>query len=229
MLPELLAWFTGKEQNRRKFPRKRKPYRATYATEAGAAPRPAIGLDISGGGLCMLTQESVMRDEFDIRATLDNKSVRMRVPGRLARQGHASGQDRVPLRYAVHGNSGRRLGHGHPLYDRQTGRRSNKAQDELVTVRMTADDTARLIPKALQDRLLKMLVERRRLAPARSEDHAARAILLLGSGSPQRKVDASLNHPVEARRQAMPTRCTRPRFVFDDNGENVLILNYVRS
>ena len=45
MLPELLAWFTGKEQNRRKFPRKRKPFRATYSLD-GHTSRAAIGLDI---------------------------------------------------------------------------------------------------------------------------------------------------------------------------------------
>jgi hypothetical protein len=67
MLPELLAWFTGKEQNRRKFPRKRKPYRAAYSLD-GTSVRTAIGLDISGGGLCILTQEPIPRDEFEVRA-----------------------------------------------------------------------------------------------------------------------------------------------------------------
>lgn len=78
MLPELLAWFTGKEPNRRKFPRKRKPYRATFSVDGGTTQKPAIGLDISGGGLCVLTQEPVGRDEFEVRATLDARTVRVR-------------------------------------------------------------------------------------------------------------------------------------------------------
>ncbi|MBV8244525.1 MAG: PilZ domain-containing protein [Candidatus Eremiobacteraeota bacterium] len=63
-LPELLAWFTGKDVNRRKYPRKRKPYRATFSVD-GQTQKPAIGLDISGGGLCVLTQEPVGKDEFE--------------------------------------------------------------------------------------------------------------------------------------------------------------------
>src|SRR3982074_892962 len=77
MLPELLAWFTGKEQNRRKFPRKRKPYRAAYSID-GKSTRAAIGLDISGGGLCILTQEPVGRDEFEVRIVLDERNLRVR-------------------------------------------------------------------------------------------------------------------------------------------------------
>jgi hypothetical protein len=41
----------------------------------------------------------------------------------------------------------------------------NKMQKELELVRMQADDVARLIPERLQQRLLSMLVQARRLAP----------------------------------------------------------------
>src|SRR6202165_3946380 len=77
MLPELLAWFTGKEQNRRKFPRKRKPFHAAYSIE-GKPARAAIGLDISGGGVCILTQEPVPQDEFEVRLTIEERDVRVR-------------------------------------------------------------------------------------------------------------------------------------------------------
>ncbi len=224
MLPELLAWFTGKEQNRRKFPRKRKPYRATYATEAGAAPRPAIGLDISGGGLCVLTQESVMRDEFDIRATLDNKSVRMRC--RVVWQDKVTHQGKTVFRYGMRFT-------GIPADDWDTVIRyttdkpvaeSNKAQDELVTVRMTADDTARLIPKALQDRLLKMLVERRRLAPL--DPKITPLVQYFYSGLVRHNGKLMHRLTIQSKLVGSDTdEMFETRFVFDDNGEQVFILN----
>ena len=42
---------------------------------------------------------------------------------------------------------------------------SNAAQEQLRLVRLQPDDVARLIPLRLQNRLLAMLVERKRLAP----------------------------------------------------------------
>ncbi|MGH8163791.1 MAG: hypothetical protein ACREP1_05590, partial [Rhodanobacteraceae bacterium] len=65
MLSDLLAWFSGKDANRRKYVRKRKPYRATFSVDGGVTQKPAIGLDMSGGGLCVLTQEAAGKDEFE--------------------------------------------------------------------------------------------------------------------------------------------------------------------
>ena len=77
MLPELLAWFTGKDVNKRKYPRKRRPYRAPTAW-TGRPRKPAIGLDLSGGGCCILTQENVAAKEFELRAQDRGAQVRLR-------------------------------------------------------------------------------------------------------------------------------------------------------
>src|SRR6202011_6194828 len=164
MPPELLAWFTGKEQNRRKFPRKRKPYRAAYSLD-GKSTRPAIGLDISGGGVCILTPEPVARDEFEVRAQIEDRPVRVRA--KTVWHDNVQHQGRKVWRYGMRFT-------GIPADDwdaivRYTTDKpvaeSNKAQEELTTVSMTPDDTASLLPKELQTRLLQMLVDRRRLAP----------------------------------------------------------------
>ena len=162
MLPELLAWFTGKEQNRRKFPRKRKPYRAAYSLD-GKSTRAAIGLDISGGGLCILTQEPVPRDEFEVRVELDERSVRMRA--KIVWHDNVQHQGRKVWRYGM-----RFVGIAADDWDaimRYTTDRpvaeTNKAQEELSAVRMTPDDAARLLPRELQTRLL---ADARRTAPA---------------------------------------------------------------
>jgi len=223
MLPELLAWFTGKEQNRRKFPRKRKPYRAAYTLD-GKSMRAAIGLDISGGGLCILTQEPVRRDEFDVRVELDDRSVRMRV--KVVWHDNVQHQGKKVWRYGMRFT-------GIPAddwdaiirytTDRPVGE-TNKAQDELTTVRMTPDDTARLLPQELQNRLLAMLVERRRLAPL--DERVTPLVQYFYSGV-VRHNEKLMHRLVIQSKVVGPERdeLFETRFVFDETGKNVQILN----
>jgi hypothetical protein len=223
MLPELLAWFTGKEQNRRKFPRKRKPYRAAYSVD-GKSTRPAIGLDISGGGLCILTQEQVGREEFEVRAEIEQRPVRVRA--RTVWQDNVQHQGRKVWRYGMRFT-------GIPADDwdaivRYTTDKpvaeSNKAQEELTTVRMTPDDTARLLPKELQTRLLQMLVDRRRLAPL---DVRVTPLVQYFYSGIVRHNEKLVHRLVIQSKVVGPERdeLFETRFVFDENGQNVSILN----
>ena len=223
MLPELLAWFTGKEQNRRKFPRKRKPYRAAYCVD-GKTQRPAIGLDISGGGLCVLTQEPAGVDEFEVRAQIDERQVRMRA--KAVWQDNVQHQGRKVWRYGMRFT-------GIPADDwdaiiRYTTDKpvadANKAAEELTTIRMTPDDTARLLPKELQTRLLQMLVERRRLAPL--DDRVTPLVQYFYSGIVRH--NDKLMHRLVIQSKvvgAEKDEMFETRFVFDESGANVAILN----
>jgi hypothetical protein len=222
MLPDLLAWFTGKEQNRRKFPRKRKPFRATYSLD-GQTARAAIGLDISGGGVCILTQEAVPREEFQVQLTLNERHVHIRV--KTVWQDSVQHQGRKVWRYGLRFT-------GIPADDwdaiiRYTTDRpvaeSNKAQEELATVRMTPDDTARLLPGELQTRLLQMLVERRRLAPL---DDKTPLVQYFYSGI-VRHNDKLVHRLVIQSKLVGPENdeLFETRFVFDESGKNVQILN----
>jgi PilZ domain len=223
MLPELLAWFTGKEQNRRKFPRKRKPYRAAYSVD-GKSTRAAIGLDLSGGGLCILTQEPVGRDEFEVRIQLDERSLKVRA--RTVWHDNVQHQGRKVWRYGMRFT-------GIPADDwdaimRYTTDRpvaeSNKAQEELTAVRMSPDDTARLLPRELQTRLLTMLVERRRLAPL--AERVTPLVQYFYSGI-VRHNDKLMHRLVIQSKVVGPERdeLFETRFVFDEAGKNVQILN----
>jgi hypothetical protein len=223
MLPELLAWFTGKEQNRRKFPRKRKPYRAAYSLD-GKATRAAIGLDVSGGGLCILTQEPVGREEFEVRAELDGHSVRMRA--KIVWHDNVQHQGKKVWRYGM-----RFVGIAADDWDaimRYTTDRpvteTNKAQQELSAVRMTPDDTARLLPRDLQTRLLQMLVERRRLAPL--AERVTPLVQYFYSGVVRH--DDRLMHRLVIQSKVVGRESDElfeTRFVFDESGKNVQILN----
>lgn len=221
-LPELLAWFTGKDANRRKFPRKKKGYRATYTLD-GQTQRPAIGLDISGGGMCFLTQEEVAREEFEVRATLDQRAVRMRV--KVVWHDSVTHQGKAVTRYGVRysgipaddWDAVMRYSTGKPVAD------ANKAQEDLVAVKMNADDAARLIPLALQKRMFDMLVQRHRLAPI---DDKPPLVQFFYSGLVRYE-----NKPMH--RLTIQSKVVRDdgtdmyetRFLFDENGENVLMMN----
>jgi hypothetical protein len=223
MLPELLAWFTGKEQNRRKFPRKRKPYRAAYSLD-GKSARAAIGLDISGGGLCILTQEPVRREEFEVRIELDTRSVRVRA--KIVWHDNVQHQGRKVWRYGM-----RFVGIPADDWDaimRYTTDRpvaeTNKAQEELSAVRMTPDDTARLLPRELQTRLLQLLVERGRLAPL--TDRVTPLVQYFYSGVVRH--DDRLVHRLVIQSKVVGAErdeLFETRFVFDESGKNVQILN----
>lgn len=224
MLDELLGWFTGKEPNRRKYPRKRRPYRATVSLDAGVSQKPAIGLDISGGGLCLLTQEPTGKDEFEVRATIETRVVRMRA--RAVWQDTVSHQGKSVWRYGL-----RFTGISADDWDavvRYTTDKpiaeTNKAQEELVSVRMTPDDANRLLPIQLQHRLLVMLVERRRLAPL--QDNVTPLVQYFYSGVV--RYNNVLVHRLTIQSKVVGpegNEMFETRFVFDDAGNNIQILN----
>jgi hypothetical protein len=74
---------TQEELNRRTYPRRRTTFPATYIGEANTQ-KPAFGLDISGGGLCLLTQEQLppsLMKHLSLLAVVGEKKVRFECSG----------------------------------------------------------------------------------------------------------------------------------------------------
>jgi hypothetical protein len=219
MLPELLAWFTGKDVNKRKYPRKRRPYVATYTVD-GKTQRPAIGLDLSGGGCCILTQENVASNELELRAKIEERTVRLRA--KHVWQDNVTHQGRRVWRYGLQFT-------GIPADDwdaiiRYTTDKpvseTNRVIDDLTRVRLTPDDTARLLPSALQNRLLAMLVQRRRLAPL---DDRTPLVQYFYSGVVRH--EGKPMHRLTIQSKVVSTdgsaEMFETQFVFDDAGKNI--------
>ncbi len=224
MLGDLLAWFTGKEANRRRYPRKRKGYKAQVSADGGTTRKAAIGLDISGGGLCLITQEPVGRDEFEVYASIESRLIRMRAVA--VWKDTVTHQGKSVWRYGM-----RFTGIAADDWDaiiRYTTDKPvdevNKAQEELVTVRLTPDETSRMIPVALQKRLLQMLVERRRLAPL--QENVTPLVQYFYSGL-ARQGDKLLHRLTIQSKVVGPegSELFETRFTFDDKGETVSMLN----
>ena len=160
---ELLTWFAGKPENRRRYPRRNGGFRVWVASDAGWTG--ASGVDISASGMGLITPSKFSKDEVNLRIVIEEKAILARakqvwcIPGTL--------QGKPVYRYGV-----QYTGIGADDWDAlvrfcnsEAVNVENKAQKELEMVRMQADDVARLIPTRLQERLLNMLVQARKLAP----------------------------------------------------------------
>jgi hypothetical protein len=160
---ELLTWFAGKPENRRRYPRRTGGFRVWVAAESGWSA--ASGVDISASGMGLIAQAKFAHDEVNLRIQIENKAIMVRakqvwcIPGTL--------QGRPVFRYGMQyvGISADDWDALVRFCNSEPVTVTNKAQKELEMIRLQPDDVARLIPTRLQERLLTMLVQARRLAP----------------------------------------------------------------
>ncbi len=78
MLAELVGWYAGREENRRRYPRVKRDYDAQWSLDAGHSWRPLNGVDVSGGGMCANSEREIPNVIVDIAMTLRGKNVRLK-------------------------------------------------------------------------------------------------------------------------------------------------------
>ncbi len=78
MLAELVGWYAGREENRRRYPRLKRDYEAQWSLDAGHSWRPLKGVDVSGGGMCANSEREIPNVIVDIAMTLQGKNVRLK-------------------------------------------------------------------------------------------------------------------------------------------------------
>jgi PilZ domain len=156
---------TGREHNRRQFPRKKKPYRGAFTVDGWRTQEALIGLDISAGGMCFLLQRDLNVTEIEVRAMLENHPVVARVTRVWGDK--VQHQSKIIFRWGARFSaiSADDWDTVVRWVNDQAVEQTNQAQADLKRVRMSPDDTARLLPQVLQTKLLKILVSRQRLAP----------------------------------------------------------------
>jgi hypothetical protein len=223
MIAGLLGWFAGKEVNKRTYPRRRKPYRVSVVLNG--KPHKAIGIDISAGGVGILTEKPIGRDEFDLHLRVDHVDIDVRVKvvrerpmlhhgGRAFNYGlqfsgiSADDWDAI-VRYTT---------------DRPVAEPENQVVFDLEVVRMMPDDTARLLPQVLQNKLLAMLVRRGRLAPL---DEKVTPLVQYFYGGVVR-YEGKLMHRLTIQSKIIDadgvSQLHETHFLFDDGGQNIGIL-----
>ncbi|MBV8423890.1 MAG: PilZ domain-containing protein [Candidatus Eremiobacteraeota bacterium] len=151
----------------RAHPRVKRPFKVEYSLDRGETMVPALAVDISMGGLGILTNSEISLNEFLVQLTLDNETITAlvskagSVPGKL-RGGEAwrTGGKFIGIT-ADHWDAVARFVTDRPKAD-------DKLKLDLVALQARPDDAARLLPKAALQRLLTELVKMKRLAPLHS-------------------------------------------------------------
>ncbi|MBV8599977.1 MAG: PilZ domain-containing protein [Candidatus Eremiobacteraeota bacterium] len=219
-----MGWFGGRSDNRRQHQRTKKAYKAAYTTD-GETWRPAIGVDLSDEGMCILTQEEVPEKQFNVRATLDTRIVSMRCAPIWHNEVNHGGK---PVQMYGLKFVGIAADDWDAVVRFTSGDQvevENKAQQELAAAKqIKQDDVARLIPMAFQKRLFQELVKRGRLAPF---DEKATPLVQFEYGglAPWRgrnmhrlTIHSKINDGKKEERFST-------RFMFDELGKDVIVLN----
>lgn len=223
MLSDLLTWFSGRAENRRRYPRRAGGFRAWFAAATGWVA--LIPVDLSASGIGVVSPAKFEKDEINLRVQIEERAVMLRakhvwcLPGTL--------QGKPVWRYGM-----QFTGIGADDWDalvrfcnNESVNVENKAQKELELVRMQADDVARLLPQRLQERLLNMLVQMHRLAPLEKDKIPLVQYFYGGTVKRANKalhrlsIHSRLNDPATGEQMEYDTR-----FLFDDSGGNVEVV-----
>lgn len=218
MINDLIGFFTGAPQNRRKYPRRPGPLRAW--TAAGNTWANVVCTDISGSGIGVVSPATI-GTEANFRVMLEEKPVLIRAKRVWEQPGTLQGKAAWRYGFTFTGISADDWDTVVRFCNNDQVTLENKAQKELELVRLKADDVARLIPKKLQDQLLSILVERRRLAPI---DDKTPLVQYLYGGVVKRGNGAMHRLVIHSRvRDRVTGEITDydTKFYFDDSGGNV--------
>jgi hypothetical protein len=220
MLNDLITFFTGSPQNRRKYARRAGPFPAWVAV--GSQWASCTCLDISGSGLGIIAT-TALGGEVNLRVQLEGRNIVVRAKRVWQQPGQAQGKPAWRYGLTFTGISAddwdavvRFCSGG------EAAEIENKAQKELELVKLKADDVARLIPKKLQDTLLAMLVQKGRLAPITDEktplvQYSYGGVLKRGGKALHRlSIHSRVRDATTSEVKAFDTR-----FLFDDQGTNV--------
>jgi len=220
VLNDLITFFTGSPQNRRKYARRQGPFKAWMAQGTNWAS--IVCMDISGSGLGVVSPGEA-GPEANFRVMLESRAVLIRAKRIWQSQGTLHGKPAWRYGYTFTGISADDWDAVVRFCNNDTVVVENKAQKELELVRMKADDVDRLLPKRLQDQLLHMLVERRKLAPLDDKTPLVQfmyggVIKSAGVALHRLVIHSRVRDAATGEIQSFDTK-----FVFDDQGNNVSI------
>lgn len=183
--------FFGSDRNKKRghieraHPRVKKPFKVQYSLDRGTTMLPALAVDISVGGLGILTNDEVKHDEFMVQLTLDDHTVTALVQKAAAVPGKLRGGTawRVGGKFigitSDHWDALSRFVQNQPV------KATDRLALDLTELQARPDDAARLLPKSALERLLSELVKMKRLAPLNSSVEPLVKLRYLGKSKRQ--------------------------------------------
>jgi c-di-GMP-binding flagellar brake protein YcgR len=139
VLSELMGWFSGRSSNRREHPRTKRAFKAAYTLD-GTTWEPAIGVDLSDEGMSVLTQKPLGDKPINVRATLDTRIVNMRCVVIWRNKVNHNGKQVECYGLKFVGIASDDWDAVVKFVSGDKLEATNKAQEELATVRMKDDD-----------------------------------------------------------------------------------------
>lgn len=164
MLGDLVDWFLGRSGDRRQYSRRAVAFHVWW--QAGTAPdtlHAAIGTEISPNGLQFIISEKIPANEFNLIIRLEDKKMPVRV--RSVRSDQVQHNGKTWNRYM-----GEFIGIAADNWDRivRFVNHQNEPEDrrkmQNQEMQRQPDDAYRLLPMAIQEKIVKMLVEKNRVA-----------------------------------------------------------------
>lgn len=219
----MTGWFSGRSVNRREHDRAKRGYKAAFTLD-GTTWEPAIGVDLSDEGMSVLTQREIGDKPVAFRATLDTRIVNMRCTPIWHNKINYNGKptDCYGLKFvgiaADDWDAVVKFVSGAAVVE------TNKAQEELTSVRMKEDDVARMLPKAFQQRLFAELIKRHRLAPLEEQPTPLVQFEYAGVAPWRGKNMHRLTIHSKVTDGKKEERFST-RFMFDESGKEVIVLN----
>jgi len=234
-LSDLVGWFAGRsEGDKRTHERIKKGYKAAFTMD-GTTWEPAIGVDLSDEGMCIMVQREIEEDKpFSVRATLDTRVVNMACVkvwnSRMSHNGRpvqCYGLKFVNIAaddwdLVVKFISGEQT---EEKKEPEAAQPSKQAATASAPAPAKDDDVGKHLPKELKERFYLELVRRHRLAaPEEGQDPQVRyeygGVSEWRGKNMHRVTIHSTFVGFDKRKQRFSTR-----FMFDEKGREVIVLN----
>ena len=165
MFAELVGWYTGSEKNRRRYPRVKREFEVDYTLD-GNRWEAAQGVDLSGGGICMIAFKTILQDAFEARIDIGNEVF---IPVRL-RKVWSTTTDLRGKTVPYYGLQFDRIDpkDWESVIRSITGRKSSPAE-RFEPIALTEADVTRLLPEEFRERLIRELKSRSRIDPQKPQ------------------------------------------------------------
>lgn len=217
MLSEFIQWFAGKMGDRRHYARKHEPFPAWWIVDEKTA-KPAMGQEISASGVQLVFKDDPPTGDFNLILQVKERRIKARVTIAWADKAEDNGAilHRVGCKFSgISADDWDFL----VRYVNGTPEPDEKLALELEELKNHPDDAYRLIPQAIQIKIVDMLVERNRLAPPSSSQTP---LIKMYYGGCQTRADGKKTYRlnVHSRMKAEDEMLAfDTRFTIEDSGE----------
>lgn len=164
MLGGVVDWFLGRSGDRRQYKRRAGAFHLWWQTGTAEKPemKPGIGVDISPNGLSFLLPDRIATPEYNLVLRIADHKMPVRV--RHVRNDQVSHHGRMWNRYmgefvGIAADNWDRICRYVNDEDEPQDRRKMQNQE----MAKQPDDAYRLLPKAVQDKIVEMLVQKNRI------------------------------------------------------------------